>query len=191
MLNLHSIEPISEIYGPSKRFVIWTQGCSLNCKGCWNKETWSFKDNLLYSPDDLLDLILKYKNEIEGITILGGEPLFQKEDLLKFVKLIKKKTNLTIMLYTGFEKNEFTIKDKEIISYIDILIAGRYIDEERSIFLTWRGSQNQKIEFITNKYTEKDIPKPSNMLEIDINEDGSVKLMGYPDQEFIKLFKNF
>jgi anaerobic ribonucleoside-triphosphate reductase activating protein len=185
MLNINSIEPISEIYGPNKRFVIWTQGCNLNCKGCWNKDTWSFKENILYSPTDLLNLILKYKNDIEGITILGGEPLLQKGDLLEFVNLIKEKTDLTIMLYTGFEKSEFTTLDKEIISEIDILIAGRYIDEKRNTFLTWRGSENQKIEFITNKYNKNDIPQASNMVEININPDGSMKLMGYPNEKLI------
>jgi len=190
MLNLHSFEPISEIYGPGKRFVIWTQGCNLACKGCWNRETWSFKNNLLFSSTKLLNLILKYKNDIEGVTILGGEPLLQKESLFDFIKLIKKETELSIMLYTGFEKTEFTALDKKIISKIDILIAGRYIEEKRNLFLTWRGSSNQKIEFITDRYNKNDIPFESNMIEIDINLDGSIKLMGYPNKKMLDLIKS-
>ena len=191
MLNLHSFEPISEIYGPGKRFVIWTQGCNLACKGCWNMETWSFKENLLFSSSKLLNLILNYKDDIEGITILGGEPLLQKESLFDFIKLVKKETDLSIMLYTGFEKDQFTFLDKKIISKIDILIAGRYIKEKRDIFLTWRGSSNQKIEFITDKYNKNDIPQECNMIEIDINSDGSIKLIGYPENSLLKFIKTF
>ncbi len=189
MLNLHSFESISEIYGPGKRFVIWTQGCNLKCKGCWNKETWSFKENLIFIPRKLLDKILKYE-DIEGITILGGEPLLQKESLFDFIKLVKKETDLSIMLYTGFEKDEFTTLDKKIISKIDILIAGRYIEKKRDLFLTWRGSRNQKIEFISDKYNKNDIPFESNMIEIDINPNGSIKLMGYPNKKMLDLIKS-
>lgn len=189
-LNLNFIQRKSSIYGPGERYVIWTQGCSLHCKGCWNKDTWSFKPNLVLSLEEVLDDIQLHKQELEGVTILGGEPLDQYLPVLQLIREIKKQ-GLSVMLYTGYELEEIHNKGfSEILNYVDILIPGRYVQEKRNIYLEWRGSENQKIYFLSEKYAGYE-NQDANYIEITIDENGKQTILGYPEEELLEemLFK--
>jgi len=186
LLNLAEIIESSRIYGPGIRFVIWVQGCSIRCKGCWNKEMHSFEPKHLWTIDDLYTKIISTP-DIEGITVLGGEPLHQSKTLLSLAERIKE-LDMTVMLYTGFEIDE--IKDKHsqrLIGISDIVVVGRYIEEERSLFLKWRGSTNQSIIFNNEEY-QKLYRRMGNENEIEIHIDdlGRMTLLGYPKEEIIK-----
>jgi len=176
-MNIAHIEETSLIYGPGIRFVIWVQGCSIHCKGCWNKEMWSFKTKNEYSIDELLTNIRSINN-IEGVTILGGEPFDQYEDSLSLVKQIKK-TDLSIILYTGYEIEELhEMKKTEIFRYIDILISGRFVENLKTMQGGLIGSSNQQFIFFTKKYSMKDLSK-INESEISIDENGKISIYGY------------
>lgn len=184
-INVAEILPNSRIYGPGKRFVIWVQGCALHCHGCWNTGMWSFDTKQVYSITALFDFI-KEQDDIEGITILGGEPLHQSTALLTLVKLLKA-DGYTIMLYTGFEKDEIKNEiSKDLVSHSDIVVFGRYIEDLRSIFLKWRGSSNQKIwinEQSPYKHFHDKINEKINEIEIHVKDDGVVTIAGYPENE--------
>lgn len=178
-MNIAHIEDHSLIYGPGIRFVIWVQGCSIHCKGCWNKEMWSFKKQNDISINELYRKILIEKEHIKGITILGGEPFDQYDELLKLIKLIWK-TNLSIILYTGYTLNELEEKNKtEILNYLDIIITNRYDKNYRTESEGLIGSSNQEIKFLTNRYSNKDLSE-NNEIEISINENGQIIMYGYP-----------
>jgi len=181
MLNIADIERCSRIYGPGLRFVIWVQGCGLGCKGCWNTEMWSFEEKSLYTIDEIFEMI--QKEHVEGVTILGGEPLYQSKVLLKLVKKLKER-GYNIMLYTGFEQEEIIDPySKELFSLSDIVICGRYQEDKRSIYLRWRGSSNQQI-IINNKKFENRIDmfnEQVNEVEIHFDDCGNIKILGYPD----------
>lgn len=106
------------------------------------------------SIENLYNLIINSKN-INGITISGGEPFLQSEELKELIEKIKQTTKLDIMIYTGFTINELINKNQKsidfILSNIDILIDGEYVDSlnNNSIF---RGSDNQKFHFLSDKY---------------------------------------
>ena len=178
-MNIAHIEEQSYIYGPACRFVIWTQGCSIRCKDCWNKEMWSFKVKNEISTKKLFKKIISEKTYIEGITILGGEPFDQYEELLNLIKQIRQ-TDLSIILYTGYSFNELKDKNKtEILNLIDIIITDRYDKNYRTENGGLIGSSNQEIMFLTKKYTKNDLPK-NNEIEISINEIGQINMYGYP-----------
>jgi len=122
-MNLAYIEEQSFIYGPGCRFVIWTQGCSIRCDGCWNQEMWDFNPKILLSVQEIFEKIAAEKEYIEGITILGGEPLEQISETVELLQKCKNE-NLTAVLFTGYEICE--IKDKRIFELCDILITGRF-----------------------------------------------------------------
>ena len=92
--NIHSIETFSTVDGPGIRFVIFMQGCSLKCKYCHNRDTWSLKTNKNISADEIINEINRYKNYIKfsngGITVSGGEPLLQADFILCLFKKLKK-----------------------------------------------------------------------------------------------------
>lgn len=176
-MYINSLEKSSFIYGPGERYVIWTQGCSIRCKGCWNKEMWDFKKGIFFEVSKLVNDIVHC--DIGGITILGGEPLDQYGEILELVKEMYKK-NISVILYTGYTRKEIEYHNKkEVLNYIDILISGRYVEEKREINLQWIGSKNQKIEFLTKRYDESLI-EDSNYLEIILDEDGGETILGFP-----------
>lgn len=187
VLNVSTYLENSTIYGPGNRFVIWFQGCSLRCKGCWNKDMWSFKENQLFKIYELFERI-KASEGIEGVTFLGGEPLDQAENLSILVKMLRDE-GLSIMLYTGYEYEEIsgTLKE-EIFLLSDIVVSGRYVETLRSVYLKWKGSENQKIIFNSGVYREYEsiVDEHENDIEIHIDETGEITIAGYPEPDDIE-----
>jgi anaerobic ribonucleoside-triphosphate reductase activating protein len=185
-MNIAHIEECSFIYGPGRRFVIWVQGCSVRCKGCWNKEMWSFKLKKEISISELIESIERNMETIEGITLLGGEPLDQFEEVLKLFEECKNK-DLTTMLFTGYEMAEIEKKEMSpIIELTDILITGRYDENKRTMNHQWIGSTNQEIHFLTEQY--KNYSKiDANYVEISINDLGKINTFGFPDENLLNI----
>jgi anaerobic ribonucleoside-triphosphate reductase activating protein len=178
-MRVAEIVPSSAIYGVGNRFVIWVQGCSLRCVGCWNTAMWEFGLGDDLSVDTLLQSITN-TTDIEGVTILGGEPFDQYVDLLLLAKNIKA-AGLTLMLYTGYELSELHAKAQtEILAYTDILITGRYVQSQRNTNLQWIGSENQSIHFLTAAYRDYKL-QDSNYVEIHIDEFGKIQMLGFPN----------
>lgn len=185
-MNIAHIEEHSFIYGPNCRFVIWVQGCSIRCKGCWNAEMWGFEDKTILSVQELLSKIENEKELIEGITLLGGEPLDQFEEVTELLQKCRK-IGLSTMLFTGYEMEEITQKKMTyILENTDILVTGRYDQTKRTMNHQWIGSTNQTINFLSTRYSNFEI-KNNNYTEITINEDGSTTILGFPESNFLDL----
>ena len=182
--NVAHIEPLSHIYGPRERFVVWFQGCALACNGCWNRDMWSFKSKLLIHRKRLLENILKAPN-IKGVTFLGGEPLHQSDNLWWLIGQIREGSDLTIFLFTGYEEDE--LKQHNHISNIyqlcDIAAIGRYQADKRNTNQQWIGSDNQIIIYPDNS-RESIKPKRINQVEVIIDSDESVRILGFPSQYY-------
>ena len=148
---------LSKVNGPGNRFVLWTQGCSKGCKNCFNPETWSTDLYKELSPRQIFELIKNFK--LEGVTISGGDPLEQEEELLELLFLLKEiKLPKGIILFTGFSRNEIRenpIREK-CLSYIDVLIDGRY-EEELKTDSSLRGSSNQEFYFFSDKISREEL----------------------------------
>ena len=178
-MNIAHIEKQSFIYGPGCRFVIWTQGCSIRCKGCWNHSMWDFSLKHEIPVSELFDQIAALGNKVEGITLLGGEPLDQYQETRMLLQLCAN-TGLSAMLFTGYELKEMEEKGiSDIQKYLDILITGRYEESKRTLQHQWIGSTNQEIHFLSDRYANYD-KKDGNYLEISIDEDGSLTVLGFP-----------
>ncbi|MEZ9819986.1 4Fe-4S single cluster domain-containing protein [Shewanella sp. 10N.286.45.A1] len=178
--NISHIEPATHIYGPGRRFAVWLQGCSLACKGCWNEQMWSFKANKLLARKTLLAQILA-EEDIEGVTILGGEPLDQAENTVWLIQEIKRQTSLTVMLYTGYTKLELEQQQLWTIleANVDLLVTGRYQEQYRNTKNQWYGSENQELIYPEKSRIEQR-SKRLNEVEIIIEETGEVRVLGYP-----------
>lgn len=174
--NIGDIGYDCSIYGPGKRTVIWFQGCTLGCKGCWNTQFQSQEPNQLIDREDLLEMIVNHGNDV---TFLGGEPLQQSDNLSWLVHRLND-LGIGMMLYTGYEMDEIRQNKEwsEICDKADILIPGRFVESLRDTNLRWRGSSNQKILFRQNPTKVEEM----NEVEIVISPDGSVACMGYPSE---------
>ena len=152
-MNFHKIESTNLSNGLGWRVVLWVSGCSHHCSGCHNPETWDAESGRPFTEAEMRKLISLLENPyIKGLTLSGGDPLFEGnreavEQIVKNVKLLCPTKD--IWLYTGYEYDE--IKDLEILKYVDVLVDGKYIQEQRDITLAFRGSKNQKIIYLENK----------------------------------------
>jgi anaerobic ribonucleoside-triphosphate reductase activating protein len=182
MLNLYHFEPLSRVNGPGQRAVVWVQGCTLNCPGCFNPQTHPASAGKNWSIDRLVKLVLEQKsgpdNGIEGISISGGEPLQQLKPLIEFTKQVKEGSDLSILLFSGFawEEIQRIPQAPALLEYLDIVIAGRYIAGKR-LASGLIGSSNKTVHFLTRRYSMADLaPVPS--AEVMLNPDGGIVLSG-------------
>ena len=144
---------------------------------------WGFEKKEEYAVAELVRMV-SYE-DVEGITILGGEPLDQFDEVLQLCTECKR-LGLSIMVFTGYELDEIENSEKkQIQSVADILIIGRYMENLRTIDHQWIGSTNQRILFLTERYKDFEI-KDSNYMEIDIDENGRCTILGFPTEDFIR-----
>jgi anaerobic ribonucleoside-triphosphate reductase activating protein len=148
---------LSKVNGPGLRFVLWTQGCSKGCKNCFNPETWSFEEYKSLTPLEIFELIKN--SNVSGVTITGGDPLEQPEELLELLRLLES-LNLSngIILFTGYTIDEIN-KDfllRKSLDYIDVLIDGRF-EKDKRISSSLRGSENQNIIYFSSKIKEEEL----------------------------------
>lgn len=172
----------SSIYGPGRRVVIWVQGCSLGCQGCWNEDLWPFKGGESVSINSIIQPI--DTAEIEGITILGGEPLQQPKSTLELIRQARS-VGLSTMLYTGFEPHELKGPALRALILSDIAVVGRYRESARDIGLRWRGSSNQRILMMSERYADLKVDE-MNEVEVHMDEDGRIEMVGYPTMGLIR-----
>ena len=111
----------SEIYGPGIRSVFWTQGCTLACKGCWNTQYWPNRGGEEISVSTILSQLEELK-DIEGITLLGGEPLQQPQACLELIQGCKE-IGLSVFIYTGYEPSEFDEVMQSCFDLCDIAVT--------------------------------------------------------------------
>ena len=149
-MNYAQIRHYDVANGPGVRASIFVSGCTHNCKNCFNKEAQDFNYGNLYTKE-VENKFMKYvlDDNIKGVSILGGEPLMQTMDdsLLNLLKRIKKETNKEIWLWSGYTYEEAILseKRKEILNYVDVLVDGRFEEENKSLLIKFRGSTNQRI----------------------------------------------
>lgn len=169
--------------GPGERFVVWAQGCPLACPGCWNPDTWSFERRVLRDVDELAAEILSVDG-IEGVTFTGGEPFAQARALARLGRTVRN-SGLSVFVFTGYELNELSSEPaRELLAVADVLVAGRYIMAERALDIPWRGSSNQQVHFLSDRYSPASMDNAA-MTEVRINSDGLLTLTGFPDEGWL------
>lgn len=156
-VNYGTIKKYDIADGPGVRVSLFVSGCRHHCKGCFNAETWDFHYGKPYTEETEREILEALKPDyIAGFTVLGGEP-FEPENQMEVVKLLKKVREVypekTIWCYTGYLYDVdlieggkvYTDVTKEMLSYIDTLVDGEFIEEQKDISLPFRGSRNQRI----------------------------------------------
>ncbi|MBH24058.1 MAG: ribonucleoside-triphosphate reductase activating protein [Myxococcales bacterium] len=177
LINVARTLPRSAVNGPGERFVVWVQGCSLRCPGCWNPDTWSVKPRRPVRASALAQEILGASG-IEGVTLTGGEPFEQASALVHLVTPLRQ-AGLSVMAFTGFRLDELgDERRRALLSLCDVVVAGRYVRALRAE-LGWRGSSNQRVHFLTDRYTPAAVPDAPEC-EVYIEPDGSLTMTGFP-----------
>ena len=155
-MNYATIKPIDVANGPGVRVSLFVSGCTHHCKGCFNSEAWDFNYGKPFHTQAEEEIFSALSPDyIEGFSLLGGEPFEpqNQEVLLPFLRRLKEKfPNKSIWCYSGYSFEEIiagNVGDKltavSMLSLIDILIDGEFIEEQKDLHLRFRGSANQRI----------------------------------------------
>ena len=181
--RVHSIETFGTVDGPGIRFVLFLQGCYLQCKYCHNRDTWDLKGGELKSLDDILEKIKRYKNYMMlsggGVTVTGGEPFLQAKFLIELFKKLKEEGIHTCIDTSGIVA--ITDDVKELLKYTDLVLLDiKHIDDEKCKKLVGV-SNKRELEFA--QYLSE------NNIKIWIRQ---VLVPGYTDdEEDLKRLKKF
>lgn len=177
-LRLHHFLPASRANGPGLRAVIWVQGCTLHCPGCFNPQTHASDTGRLVKVNDLFQQILALGISIEGITVSGGEPLQQIQPVLALLKRVRAETSLSTLMFSGYNREEIERFPafRELQACLDVLIAGRY-DAGKQVATGMISSANQIPLFFSDRYTLADLLAVPPV-EVIVSPDGEVLATG-------------
>ena len=177
-LNLARTVSRSAVNGPGERFVVWTQGCPIACKGCWNRDTWSFAKRNILSVSNLTNQICTTSG-IEGVTFTGGEPFAQALALSELARAVRL-AGLSVFVFSGYALEELhSASQAALLAQVDVLVAGRYDEEKRDLDLPWRSSTNQRVHFLTERYALADLSQTPSV-EVHISANGTLMMTGFP-----------
>lgn len=146
-MNYASINKTDVANGPGVRVSIFVSGCRNHCEGCFNKNAWDFDYGIEFTQDTVAEILSALNHDyIAGLTILGGEP-FEEENLptvRKLCELVKELyPDKSIWVYTGFLYEDMA--DARIMKSVDVLVDGPFIQSQKDLTLSFRGSKNQRI----------------------------------------------
>lgn len=135
--------PNSTVDGVGIRQVLFTQGCKHHCSGCQNPQTWKMDGGGVVS---VAKIVQKMKNNRYDVTISGGDPFYQSGELFNLLKELKS-CGKNVWVYTGFTWEEIIENSdySRVLPYIDVLVDGRFVQEEKDTKLRFRGSRNQRL----------------------------------------------
>lgn len=179
VLRVHHFLPRSRANGPGVRAVLWVQGCSLGCPGCFNPDTHTFVGGERVPVHDLFQRLVELSASIEGLTISGGEPLQQRHALLALLRRVRQETALSVVLFTGYtweEVQRMPEAAETLLSCVDVLIAGRYVATQH-LARDLRGSANKTVHLLTDRYTMAHVHAVP-LAEVIITEAGGVVVSG-------------
>lgn len=156
-MNYAELKPYDIANGPGVRVSLFVSGCTHHCKGCFNKEAWDFDYGKPFD-DSVMDHILTLlePSYIKGITYLGGEPLDPNNQpgLLRLSRKIKERfPDKSIWCFTGYVLEDHILAKKlgpwevtsELLTYLDVLVDGPFVEEKKNLRLRFRGSENQRL----------------------------------------------
>jgi len=169
--------------GPGRRFALWVQGCGIRCDGCFNPQMWSTAGGRGVAVDELLDQI--ESSEVEGITLLGGEP-FEQAHALSVLADAVRQTGLSVMTFTGYEYEQLTRARgphgaTKLIAATDLLVTGPYLASKPDLKRPWVGSTNQEFHFLTDRYRHlaDHLEELPDRVEVRVAADGGVTVNGW------------
>jgi len=135
--------------GPGLRISIYCAGCMHHCPGCHNPQSWDFHGGKWMSVDDLMEMIKA--DPFSNVSFSGGDPFYQVEAFTELARRIKSETAKNIWCWTGFTYEEIVADERlrMMLPYLDTLVDGPFILEQRDTELLFRGSANQRIIHLT------------------------------------------
>jgi anaerobic ribonucleoside-triphosphate reductase activating protein len=193
-LQVAQIVSCTEAEGPGRRLALWFQGCPLRCPGCCNPEMLPFEGGVSLSLAEILEQVEQAAGSdgIEGITLLGGEPLAHAAGAAALAREVQKR-GLSVLVFSGYtlEKAQELADPAvaELLCCTDILVDGPYLRDQPESRRRWIGSANQRIHFLSSRY-QADDPRwlLPNTLEIRVRGQ-EISVNGFPARQAVGLWR--
>jgi len=193
---LHAFIPASRANGPGSRAVVFFQGCSIGCVGCWNPNSHQFHGTEI-TDDDVVQQVLRAHQEhtLQGVTFSGGEPMQQGDNLLRLIQRLRQQApELSFGMFSGYTEHELANGQywvwpdgssepcrkrlwQEIRACLDFAILGRFNPAQPSS-LPLRTSRNQVLRLFSDRYTPANFSE--ELIEVSIHEGGRAEVTGFP-----------
>lgn len=188
-LNLATRLACTEAEGPGRRAAIWVQGCNKRCRGCCNPAYLPLVERDFVSASSVLDWLIKAHDEhdLEGLTLLGGEPMLQAQGLA-VVAQGAQSLGLSVMIFSGYTRAELEVMQLpacyQLLKYTDVLVDGMYDANLPDLSRRWVGSMNQQFHYLTPRYNDQiEIDgEVERMVEFHLKIDGSIFINGWPEK---------
>jgi anaerobic ribonucleoside-triphosphate reductase activating protein len=193
---LHALIPASRANGPGLRTVVFFQGCTLGCQGCFNPESHAFHGPELDTLAVAERVLRAYREHaVEGVTFSGGEPMQQAPALLELIEILRRQVpSLSFGMFSGYSDLELVLGEysiwgrdysepdrrlfwEQIREYLDFAVLGRY-NEHQPSGLPLRTSRSQALRMLTTRYGVKDYGPQS--VEVIVHPDGRAEVTGFP-----------
>lgn len=182
-VRVAAIVPETDAEGPGRRFALWVQGCAIRCDGCFNPHLWGQAGGRAVSVDDLLAQVSVA--DVEGVTILGGEPFEQARPLGRLGAEVQR-LGLSVMTFTGHEHEHLIGPNApdgadRLLAHTDLLVDGRYVADQPDQVRPWVGSTNQRFHFLTDHYRHiaNELHELPDRVEVRIARDGEISVNGW------------
>lgn len=156
-MNYATIKQVDIANGPGVRVSLFVSGCTHHCRDCFNEEAWDFHFGEPFT-EETEETIIGYLDHdyIEGLTLLGGEPMEpqNQERLLPFIKKVRERLpEKTIWCFTGYDFEKDILgrmmpehqTTRELVPLFDVMVDGRFVAEKKNLSLRFRGSENQRV----------------------------------------------
>jgi anaerobic ribonucleoside-triphosphate reductase activating protein len=194
-MQIAQVAPCTEAEGPGKRFAIWFQGCPLRCPGCCNPEFLPFRGGQSIAVREMAERIAlsREENGIEGVTFLGGEP-FAHAGLAAVLARLIRDQGFSVMVFSGYTIEQLQSRPEpevaELIALTDILVDGPYDRDRPDFERRWIGSTNQRIHFLSDRYSFDGEWRKKNTLEIRV-KGSEISVNGFPAKDAVGLWKGW
>ena len=187
LLNIAKRLTNTTVEGPGIRYALWMQGCNVGCRDCCNENMLPFEPRQIVSTDIICEEIIRALNDyqIEGITLLGGEPTLQADGLTEIAEFCAK-LKLSVFLFTGLKLDRLRGLQRSgvdaLLAHCDVVVDGPFLPTKPERSRNWVGSTNQKFHYLTSFYdssieTNCDY---SPTIEIRVKTDTSCLVIGSP-----------
>jgi anaerobic ribonucleoside-triphosphate reductase activating protein len=180
-LSVADLHPACRVLGPGTRYVVWVQGCPLSCPDCVSPQWIPFAGGSPIDVDELAEAVVT--RAVDGLTLSGGEPFAHAEPLLRLVRAVRRRRDLSMMSYSGFPIEHLRARgstaQRALLHELDILVDGPYV-RGRHAALRWRGSANQRVHVLTPRHADLDPADDCAGLQFEVTAAGDLHWMGVP-----------
>ena len=186
-LNMAAWRDCTEAEGPGRRAALWVQGCDKRCPGCCNPDFLPLMERELIPVPAMLAKLLQaqQRHALEGLTLLGGEPMLQAQGLAELARGAQA-AGLSVMVFTGYTLEELVtcspLGYRNLLDVTDVLVDGPYERSQPDETRRWIGSRNQRLHYLSARYDAaiERLPEGGRELEIRIGLDGALRVNGWP-----------